>query len=607
MATVQEENEDEDDVNVREEDNDGINEGDDQNNQRLLIASPPSLSEEEEDEKKEEFLESHVSFSDDVSFTGSPSRNKKNKIPISLSSQNSICSEVEQLNHQRVKQALETAGQYSSGIVIIEAWAMNERRTFLLRADGGFWRDPSYEPPSNMEEEKCLESLKKLEDPTANGYMSPCPAQPGLGIVGKLWAERTVRGAGMRASGMSKNTYIHQSSRNLFQDILDSSNSENDFPNSSRQNNKSFHRGKNPDVASTRNRFSISASLRNSISFQSTQLSLGNKPAFIWRDLQFMNDDPDNIPDPRINVFLEAGIGQVVGIPFNLPDSPGILLLYAKSETNSYILNDLKNVEFLRKSATFIGSAIALSEPMVGSLEAIEEREDAMKALSHGDDIEGGIRRSFNESEALKASLRQEPEKKVCCLIDIFIAKLLMVKDKLFLSNTAAKPPPGMSNSESLWSFFGAFVSMLAVCYSSRIINFWSEDKKYVVPLGPFGAFATLLYGLTAAPPSQPRNAIYGSAIAGCTGLTLSYMPNEFSDLRASLAAGIAISLQARTGYIHPPGGALAIILSGGKFHWGTILLYLISSSVMILCSMLINNMNEKRKYPQYWEMVPKL
>jgi hypothetical protein len=45
--------------------------------------------------------------------------------------------------------------------------------------------------------------------------------------------------------------------------------------------------------------------------------------------------------------------------------------------------------------------------------------------------------------------------------------------------------------------------------------------------IGPFGALATMQYGLTAAPASQPRNAVMGQAVAGAVSLGFTCIPES--------------------------------------------------------------------------------
>ena len=175
-----------------------------------------------------------------------------------------------------------------------------------------------------------------------------------------------------------------------------------------------------------------------------------------------------------------------------------------------------------------------------------------------------------------------------------------MLKDKTFDSHGFVEPPPSMPGAECIWTFIGSFLSLLSVSYTFEYITIGS------LPLGPLGAFVGLLYGLTSAPAGQPRNAIYGSIIAGTISLGMKYIPMDLVNLRISLAASLSIALMARLGVTHPPGGALAVLLSiDDSYDWISLLLYLIGSLMAIVIAIVVNNLNEKRAYPQYWRLVP--
>ena len=162
-------------------------------------------------------------------------------------------------NKLRIAQALASTGLNSSGIVIVEAWVMNEKKTSLHRPDGAIWSDPSYKPPSCLDEETCHEALQKLQDPSHRLYTAPYPMQPGVGFAGLLWTEKTV-------------------------------------------------------TSTTTSSDSTAAMAENK-----------HEEKLIWRDLEFMSIDPHHIPDNRLKIFLEAGIGRVAGIPFDFPDGAEVI------------------------------------------------------------------------------------------------------------------------------------------------------------------------------------------------------------------------------------------------------------------------------------------
>lgn len=115
----------------------------------------------------------------------------------------------------------------------------------------------------------------------------------------------------------------------------------------------------------------------------------------------------------------------------------------------------------------------------------------------------------------------------------------------------------------------------------------------------------TLQYGLTAAPASQPRNAIIGQALS----LTIAHLIGQISGLelwlKQTLATSLAIGVMVFLGVTHPPAGAAALVFSGGKMSWRQLGLMILGNVIAILSATLINNWNDKRQYPTFWGLRP--
>jgi hypothetical protein len=148
------------------------------------------------------------------------------------------------------------------------------------------------------------------------------------------------------------------------------------------------------------------------------------------------------------------------------------------------------------------------------------------------------------------------------------------------------QPPPSKSIPESIFSGVGTFLTMLIVTqfgkyvsqfvtagrhhrnwlvahpvsdtrysYVIQIFQEWGADYSLVV--GPFGALATLHYALTAAPASQPRNAMLGQLVALTFGVAISKSELE-PWMKMSLAPAATVLVTTKLGIIHPPAGATA-------------------------------------------------
>ena len=155
-----------------------------------------------------------------------------------------------------------------------------------------------------------------------------------------------------------------------------------------------------------------------------------------------------------------------------------------------------------------------------------------------------------------------------------------------------------MSAFESLWSFLGCFISLLMLLNFSSAIT--KQNPALSLVTGPFGALMTLQYNLTAAPASQPRNAILGQTISLCIALGITYTGLD-STIRQALATALSIMLMARLGITHPPAGAAALIFSGGGYSWAHFGIMLAGNVLAIFLASIFNNANQKRQYPTFW------
>jgi CBS-domain-containing membrane protein len=110
-----------------------------------------------------------------------------------------------------------------------------------------------------------------------------------------------------------------------------------------------------------------------------------------------------------------------------------------------------------------------------------------------------------------------------------------------------------------------------------------------------------LQYGLTAAPASQPRNAIVGQAFALVIAQSIGQAENLDPWLKQSLATALAISVMVKLGVTHPPAGAGALIFSTGTHSWGQVAIMLMANVVAIICATFFNNLSDRRQYPTSW------
>jgi len=135
-----------------------------------------------------------------------------------------------------------------------------------------------------------------------------------------------------------------------------------------------------------------------------------------------------------------------------------------------------------------------------------------------------------------------------------------------------------------------------------------SSMLLYEFPVGPYGllapvgASAVILFLLPHSPVAAPWPVI-GSYLFGtlCAFAALALIP--YPPLAAALAVAATIWLMARFNCIHPPGGALTLLLVLASPHsaadWRHLLLaVLVNVPLMLLLAVLINNLLLRRRYP---------
>lgn len=165
--------------------------------------------------------------------------------------------------------------------------------------------------------------------------------------------------------------------------------------------------------------------------------------------------------------------------------------------------------------------------------------------------------------------------------------------------------PPSFSNSQTLLTFVGVFITHLILSRLNLLITTVSNDELSLI-LAPLGALTTLQYCLTAAPASQPRNALFSQVFSATTALLLCYIPNMSPWFRSALAPAIVVPCLARFGLIHPPAGAASVVFASGKYGWEHMGIFLSGVAISISTAVMVNNWSDKRQYPTSWYLVRK-
>jgi HPP family len=153
---------------------------------------------------------------------------------------------------------------------------------------------------------------------------------------------------------------------------------------------------------------------------------------------------------------------------------------------------------------------------------------------------------------------------------------------------------PRFSMQQILLSYVGSFLGIAALAYIS-------VSTSYPLIAAPFGAAAVLVFAVPSSPLAQPRNLIFGNLIGALSSLVMVSLFGSDPWVMA-LAVATAIKLMQLTKTLHPPGGAVALVGVMSHAKWEFLFTPVLTGSiVLLLCTVIFNNLMPGRSYPQHW------
>jgi CBS-domain-containing membrane protein len=144
------------------------------------------------------------------------------------------------------------------------------------------------------------------------------------------------------------------------------------------------------------------------------------------------------------------------------------------------------------------------------------------------------------------------------------------------------------------WSWCGSFIGIAATAYLSVKTN-------SPLLMAPFGATSVLIFGIPDSPLAQPRNVIGGNLVAALVSLTILHLFGS-EPWAMGMAVATAIGMMQLTHTLHPPSGAVALVVMMTKASWQFLLTPALEGSIiLVLCAVVFNNLAHERTYPKYW------
>ena len=301
-----------------------------------------------------------------------------------------------------------------------------------------------------------------------------------------------------------------------------------------------------------------------------------------WRDIHSLVEDPDTPNTLRLNLFHNAGFNYAAGVKFRAGNHlQGIVIFFTQLQEDAEQLLDFHNQVCMIRATEAIGSVVA----------ANEARKAAMAARP------SSICETDPSTDPGKEDFATDDPWESTC---VTIRRRAATWSRKCLGGSL-QIPPAMTLRQSLWTLFGCFSGLLLLSGLNDVIHTQTEGELFFF-MGPIGALMALQYGLTAAPASQPRNALLGQAVAGGISLSFTYVPENIISrwMRQAIAPSLAITAMGKLGVMHPPAGAASIILASGQHGWKHYGLLLLASLISLLPAVFINNASMKRQYPTH-------
>mmetsp|Transcript_17932 Transcript_17932/g.39092 ORF Transcript_17932/g.39092 Transcript_17932/m.39092 type:complete len:587 (+) Transcript_17932:75-1835(+) len=453
-------------------------------------------------------------------------------------------------DEEALAQSVADAGLNAFGCIFVELWVMTEDGTKLTRPSGGHWMKPAF--AQSLETEELIDMAWTLD-------RSAGDCAPGAGLAGTLAEE----------SGMGSQR-VH------------------------------------------------------------------------WRQIKSLLNDPfvQRGGGKRMENLFELGIGLVASVPFSFQDGKGIVVYYSRSTADVQMLRCSTNERYLVGSTDLVGANYAIQKAREQASELrkeliqearrklrkefIKEQETFASLIMNPKTMEELKRASMSPQDAETAGLGASVPR-----VDRHAMRLAKIvckhsrKIPVRVTNSLKKwkgaklhGPMRQSFGDCLFCFVGVFLTMLAVLKVQKSVR---VDSNFNLDVGWYPSTLCIVFALTPAPVGQPRQIYLAHVFNILVGLACRQIPTggygDFEEWDGAtnphglpmiwvqaLAVGLGVSGQAFLGIIHPPATGMALTFASNPlWSWGTMAAVLLADCIVVVLSMMIINLSEKKQYPLFW------
>eukprot|EP01082_Thalassiosira_pseudonana_P001003 g998.t1.2.5e174188 g998 g998.t1 contig10:1155753-1157611(-) len=305
-----------------------------------------------------------------------------------------------------------------------------------------------------------------------------------------------------------------------------------------------------------------------------------------WREVDAFAQDPHQPYDERLQAFAKAGLTLACGISFDIRGYSGVIIFFANPYADEKKLKERNNLRLIQFAAQFIASAASIQTPIEVSaairsslpkdnwkrlrikiLAVLRLQRPLMRRRKRRSSSSppspnlkrvgsfiiqmqrmGSFASELNRERSFQmlrdASIRARKDIAIKVVKTQFAAKAKGMKVLIKMKGGDASLPPAFNFTQCYWTFVGVLIThVLLSRLDLFIVN--KTNGEYSLVIAPLGALTTLQYNLTAAPASQPRNAIFGQLLALATAYSLHQVEME-TWFRCALAPAIVATLTAK-------------------------------------------------------------
>lgn len=156
--------------------------------------------------------------------------------------------------------------------------------------------------------------------------------------------------------------------------------------------------------------------------------------------------------------------------------------------------------------------------------------------------------------------------------------------------------PPALTTSlhERMGAVLGTWLGIL----STALLSVWLSPEASVWLVAPVGASAVLVFTAPASPLAQPWPVVAGNTLSAVVGLLCAiFLPGTVLAASVAVAAAIAVMMALRC--LHPPGGAVALLMVlMPDTGWHFALFPVLTNSVLLVLFGMLYNHLRGHPYP---------